>query len=276
MIEEIQLVVADIDGTLITTDRILTPRTKDVINRLHEHGIYFGLASGRTVEQQQHHYEEEWGFDFDFEILIGMNGSELWDGIHKKRYDFYKLKREWIKEIIELMQPFELNPFMYYHGEMLCMKLDESMEISSKKNQTGLRIANDISEFWAEENAKIMYRISEEKMPEIEAYLKKHPSPYYKAFKTQTTMLEFCDQRVSKDVGLKKFCAFNNIPLSKVIAFGDISNDNELLEASGWGVCLLNGSADTKAIADDITEKTNDEDGFAHYLEKHLLNKKGW
>jgi HAD-superfamily hydrolase, subfamily IIB len=276
MIDNVRLVLCDIDGTLVTTGRELTPKTKEVIDRLHANGIYFGLASGRSIDQQLMTFSKDWGFDYQFEILIGMNGSELWDDLSQKRYDFYKLSREAIKEIVELMEPFDLNPFLYHDGKMLCKRLDQLTRQSSKKNHAGVIVAKDISELYAHENAKIMYRIPEEQMPEIEAYVNAHPSPNFRGFKTQTTMLEFTDRRVSKDVALKKFCEENDISLEQVISFGDISNDNEMLECSGWGVCLLNGADDTKAIADDITEKTNDEDGFAHYIEKHFLEPRGW
>lgn len=43
MIEDFRLVICDIDSTLITSDRILTEHAKDVINRLHAHGVYFAL-----------------------------------------------------------------------------------------------------------------------------------------------------------------------------------------------------------------------------------------
>ena len=273
MIEKVRLVVCDIDGTLVTDKNEFTPKTKEVIDRLHANGVYFGVASGRSIENQLGVFAKEKGFDYEFEILIGMNGCELWDGLNMRRHDYYKLKTEWMKEIIELMEPFDLNPFLYRDKKMYCKRLDGPIKASSIKNRTDLVIVEDMSVFYEYENAKIMFRTTEDQMPELEAYLKKHPSPHYKGFKTQTTMLEFADIRVAKDVALKKFCELNDISLDHVMSFGDLSNDNELLECSGWGVCLKNGSEDTKAIADDITEKTNNEDGFAHYIEKHVLSK---
>ena len=47
----------------------------------------------------------------------------------------------------------------------------------------------------------------------------------------------------------------NNIALEDVAAFGDTTNDNDMIAISGTGVCMCNGSDDTKAIADFITEK---------------------
>lgn len=272
--DNIKLIVCDIDGTLVRTDRVLTSVTKQMIQRIHDAGLYFSIASGRSVRQQLHKQAKDWGLDFEFELLIGMNGSEMYDGINNKYHDYYKLKREWLKEIIELMEPFDLNPFLYSNGQMLSRKIDDTTKASSKRNRTNVRVAKDISELYAEENAKIMFRIDEDRMDEIVAYVNDHPSPHYKAFKTQTTMLEFTDSRVSKSVALIEFCNINNISLDQVISFGDMTNDNDLLEVSGIGVCLLNGSDDTKAVADIITEKTNDEDGFAHFMETQFFSKK--
>ena len=67
----------------------------------------------------------------------------------------------------------------------------------------------------------------------------------------------------------------NGYSLDEIIAFGDTSNDNEMLEVAGLGVCMMNGSDDTKAIADVITEKPCEEDGWAHYMENEFFKKEG-
>ena len=61
--DAIRLVLCDIDGTLYDWDRILSPRTIADINRLHEEGYAFGIASGRPYEELIH-YAEDWGFPF--------------------------------------------------------------------------------------------------------------------------------------------------------------------------------------------------------------------
>lgn len=276
MIKNIQLIVCDIDGTLVKDDRTITPNALKALERLHRHGILLGIASGRSVDQQLYKQAEDWGLSFNFDVIIGMNGSELYDGLRDQREDFYKLKREWIKEIIEMMAPFKLNPFMYYHDTMLTMHVDESTKRSSERNHTDILIAKKPEDMYKEENAKIMFRTPLEMMPEVEKYVLAHPSPYYKAFKTQPTMLEFTDKRVSKAVSLEHFCKQNNISLKNVVAFGDMSNDNEMLKMSGFSVCLANGGEDTKALADAITEYDNNHDGFAHYVNKHILEPRGW
>ncbi len=264
---QLRLVICDIDSTLVTSERKLTPKTKEVIEKLQKHGVYFGIASGRPLDEIST-YSSEWGFTSPFDVLIGMNGGELWDGIRNETSHYFQLKTEWMKEIMDLMADFECNPMMYHNGKILCMKNDEMMQRSARSSKKEVVVAKDRSEFYQEENPKLMFRMEKELMPVVEEYAKAHPSCYYQAFKTQETLLEFADKRISKAYALKKFCDDNAIALADVAAFGDTTNDNEMIAISGLGVCMINGSEDTKAIADEITEKDNNEDGLAYYLEK--------
>jgi haloacid dehalogenase-like hydrolase len=43
----VRLVVADVDGTLVTPDKILTPRARAVVRTIIEAGIAFTITSGR-------------------------------------------------------------------------------------------------------------------------------------------------------------------------------------------------------------------------------------
>ena len=44
---KISLVLADVDGTLVTEEKILTKRAHDAVNALHDAGIRFAITSGR-------------------------------------------------------------------------------------------------------------------------------------------------------------------------------------------------------------------------------------
>ena len=275
MITDVRLVICDIDGTLVKNNRELTLRTKNVIQRLRKHGILFGIASGRPLDELDKK-AGLWGFDEPFDVLIGMNGSELWDEVHQHRYDYFKMKKEWLKEVITLMEPFESNCFIYKDGYLLSEKMNEQIIHSAKSSGKEVIVADDISQMYETDNAKIMFRVKEEDMAGIEAYVNQHPSPYYKGFKTQSMLLEFANIHVSKAYALEEYCKMNYFGLENVVSFGDTSNDNDMLKCSGLGVCMCNGSNDTLAIADDITEFSNEEDGFARYMEEHFLLPKGW
>lgn len=265
-------IICDIDGTLTRNDYSISSHTVEVIELLHKNGYRFGIASGRPIADLKRK-SAEWGLSFQPELFIGLNGAEWQDCFHEQSKELYFMKKEWLKEIIELLAPFKLNPFVYLEdGTILSLYADKEVKASSIRNKSGYFVAKDETELICKERGKIMFRIMDpDKMAEVEKYVNERPSPYYKAFKTQTTMLEFADRRVSKGAALQDFCLSNNISLKEVMAFGDMSNDNELLKAAGWGVCLLNGAEDTKQCADEITEKTNEEDGWADYILKHVL-----
>ena len=46
----VRLVVADVDGTLVTPDKVLTPRTRAVVRTIIEAGIAFTITSGRPPQ----------------------------------------------------------------------------------------------------------------------------------------------------------------------------------------------------------------------------------
>lgn len=270
--DAIRLVLCDIDGTLYDWDRILSPRTIADINRLHEEGYAFGIASGRPYEELIH-YAEDWGFSFPFDIIIGLNGAELYIERTRKLYSYYKLSREALKKTMEVMSRFEANPFMYWHGKLLAVKMDAMIIKSSKTSQREIVIAKDPSELYAEENVKIMFRMSEEETARAEAWLAEHPDPDYAAFKTQSTLIEFMDPRLSKGFAIREMQKLGEYEPHEILAFGDTTNDNSMLEEAGWGVCLANGSDDTKACADDVTRYSCRDDGFADYLESWLFKE---
>lgn len=53
-------------------------------------------------------------------------------------------------------------------------------------------------------------------------------------------------------------------------AFGDDSNDVEMLKMCGKGITVANAVPETIAAADEIT-LSNDEDGVAHWLKMNYI-----
>ncbi len=265
-----KLVVCDIDNTLVPKHKHLTSRAKQAIDRLVEQGTLFGLASGRSVEQL-HLLEDQW--QIHCELLIGLNGSELYDDFSKKTEQFYIMEPEWIKECIELMAPFDTSPRLSREGISYARPNDPSIASSQAylKQRHTVHLVKDDSEFWAGPAFKVGFHVKAEDMPAIEKRVAEHPSKNYIGFKTENTMFEFCHAKASKGELLKLFCQRNAIDLQEVVAFGDMTNDISLLEAAGTGVCMLNGSEDTKQAADVITEKSVEDEGWAEYVEQHLL-----
>ncbi len=79
--------------------------------------------------------------------------------------------------------------------------------------------------------------------------------------------IEINSRGADKGKGLEALCRALGLPLSQSIAFGDGSNDIQMLRAAGLGVAMENGEAAVKAAADAIAP-SNDRAGLGIFLEK--------
>ena len=269
-LKNVKLVVCDIDNTLVVKRHDLTEHGKEVIKKLQEKGILFGLASGRGCNQLKT-LADKWGIEC--ELLIGMNGAEIYDGLDHTHEIFYDMKKEWIKENFEIMSKFKSNPHVVRADCMLSRKDNEQMKASAQyaKNDFPTYFIENDEEFWEKDCIKICFRVSDIDMPFIEEEVAKHQSNGWIGFKTETTMFEFGNAQANKGKILKLFCEKHNIDINQTAAFGDMTNDISMLIDAGFGICMINGSDDAKAVSDFITDKPVSEDGFAEFTEKYIL-----
>ena len=271
--KKFKLVLCDNDGTLVDDARILSPRAKAAIEKLHEEGYLFGIASGRTYEDLAT-YPEKWGLDFDFDVYVCLNGAQLYDGIDKELTNDNFLQPEQIKAIFETLKDLDYVAVqIIIDNKYYFNRVDDRVRASiARNNRQKIAIIPDVSMFYEKEAPKIMARVAEEKMADLEAYVAAHPIEGVDGFKTQPVCFEFMAAGTDKTNAMKVFCEKHGIALDEVISFGDTTNDNGMLRDS-YGVCMINGSDDTKAVSKEITEFSNNEDGWAIYVEKNLLGK---
>lgn len=271
------VIATDIDNTLVPKHQGLSTDTIETIIRLRNDGIYFGIASGRPSNELETMLERWKTLGIENDFIIASNGCVLIDNVDKKEYQYYFMKPEQIKMCIDLMKPFNCNPCTSFDNESWCGYYDEFVGLSAQYLGKPLRVceSDDYHELWSTEVGKVLFRIPDpEMMPEIEEYVSKHPIKGLTGFKTNPYAFEFTDERANKGIALKNFCELHNIDISDAWAFGDTSNDNDMIKIAGVGICLLNGTDDTKACADYITELDVEHDGFADFIGKHIYRNK--
>lgn len=107
---------------------------------------------------------------------------------------------------------------------------------------------------------------------EIEAqkFLERYPALTFERFHGYVmNVLE--DNKVSKVTAIQKVLEHLNICKSEAIAFGDGSNDIEMLEYVGLGIAMGNGGEKLKTRADFVTKKAS-EGSILFALEKfHIV-----
>ena len=81
---------------------------------------------------------------------------------------------------------------------------------------------------------------------------------------------EIISREFDKGTGIRKVCDHLGISPAHTIAFGDSINDVEMMEAVALGICMENGSARLKELADEICPAV-EKDGLYLAFEKHHL-----
>lgn len=270
---KISVVSADIDATLTWMGSDLSDLNRKAISDLEEAGILFGLASGRSYSDLKN-YPEKWKLTKPVDFFIGLNGASLYD--HKTGVDelFFEIEREKVKRIVEEIDHLDLDSHIYANGITLFSKPSTHYQHIKKVGYRDIRLAKDLSDMYQENTPKILINVQDENM----AATKEHFAPILeemgntvKLIRTSPGAMEFVPAAANKFYAMKIYCDRYDIPMEEVVAFGDTTNDNEMIAGAGLGVCMANGTDDTKALADVITEYPASEDGFARYVYEYIL-----
>ena len=116
---KISLVLADVDGTLVTEEKVLTKRAQAAVQRLHAAGIRFAITSGRPPKGMAMLFDE-----LRLETPIaGFNG-----GLFVKRdlaiIEQKTLPNDVATKAIELIRQHGLDAWVYRGNDWLITKLD--------------------------------------------------------------------------------------------------------------------------------------------------------
>ena len=271
--KEYKVICCDIDATLTWGINPVSEENARAIRDLMDKGILFGLGSGRAYTDLKT-YPERWGMDRPFDFYVGLNGAALYDESTGINETFFEIEREYVKLIVEDIDQLGLVSHIYDNGITMFSKENDRVKELRKNKLRKFKVAEDLSEMYEHKTSKILINVPDEVMDEM----KKHFEPVLHATndtvqlaRTSPGAMEFFPAQANKFYALKVYCDRHEIPMDQVIAVGDTTNDNEMIAGAGLGVCMLNGTDDTKALADVITEYPFDEDGFARFIYSQIL-----
>ena len=75
---KIKLIVMDMDGTLLNSEKVVSSYTKDLLKKLSAEGYKLGIASGRPITGLKRTVKAL-GIDNVINFMTGSNGAELFD-----------------------------------------------------------------------------------------------------------------------------------------------------------------------------------------------------
>lgn len=278
-----KLVLLDIDGTTINSNKKITERTKNAIRRAIDKGVKVCFCTGRNKRSGMDAIGE-----LSFNIpIVASDGSliiDTEDDTHlMEKLIPAKFTRDTIRCIDEedlYLEIFTNNMYYKYCKKEELEKYNYSSEFNNMPFDKealllkGVKYISNINEFFKDEVEtagfmvagnktaieKVVNFIEEQKCEEVE--VRKDLWEDY---------IFIIPKGCKKSYGLKFLCQHYNILREETIAIGDQLNDLDMIEEAGLGIAMGNADQKVKNIADYIT-KTNDEDGVAFAIEKFILS----
>ena len=255
----------DLDGTLLNSEKIITPATLRQVKSARRNGASVILISSR-------HYSEMVRYSVELELdekdyIISCDGQYIRDGKGKilKQFDFLSTKD--VKRIFELIgcrMSFFTDEYDYSYGGR---KADGIKKIKTAiKEKKHIKTGND-GRKWGEIRALRLYnflQIEKIVLPEEasidgleEEYSILHVSARYEVFNKQ----------VGKYKALYYIAENYGIDLNNLLYFGDDLNDLKCFKNLPHTVAMGNAAEEIKALAGSITDDC-DNDGVGKIVEK--------
>jgi len=275
-----KVIAMDMDGTLLNSQKGISPRTKEALIRAQEAGGMLILASGRPTSGLME-FAAELGMERHHGLLVSYNGSQVVDCETGKVLFNQAMSVEEGKAVLEHMKKFDrVRPmidrgtYMYVTNVydqyiMVNGKKFNVMEYESRGGNFNLCEERDLAAFVDFPLNKILTTADPE-------YLKAHYKEMMEPFKDQLSCMftgpfyfEFTAKGIDKARALGAVLEPMGYKREDVMAFGDGHNDASMLQYAGYGVAMANGVEELKAQADEVTASL-DEDGIALTVERML------
>ena len=275
---EIKLIALDLDGTTLTSEKIMTERTKKAIAGAVSRGVEVVIASGRSRNGVIPLINGLRGINY----MIASNGAsaiELATG--RLIYAAY-IDPDRAADILEKLLSIGVMADIYYSGGALS-DLRNYKRVTEEKNG----FSPWFVEYFIRNRKPVMNLpglLRERKVPDVEKVTASFDdmqlrSRAFDLMQGESGLsivagssfnMEISQENAIKGKALTALAAALDIDMRSVMAIGDTENDASMIEAAGLGVVMGNADAKIRALADVVTA-TNDEDGAALAIEQFAL-----
>ena len=137
----VKAIMCDIDGTLLSSKGVVTPKTVEMIKKAREKGILFGLSTGRDVNSIQT-LLKTWGIDGLVDMIVGTGGAEIYDYTLDISKTQYPLDGRLIKDIVKHYEDMDCNFAIPEDGILFAPKDDEHIQMLSKADRVPYQVVN--------------------------------------------------------------------------------------------------------------------------------------
>jgi Cof subfamily protein (haloacid dehalogenase superfamily) len=268
-VKPVRLVIADVDGTLVTHEKVLTPRAVQAVFDLRAAGIQFAVTSGRPPKGMAMLIEP---LKLD-EPLAAFNGGVIVQPDLKTvlRQNFLPLNV--VKQVVQLILEHKLDVWVYtdlvwYVRDLKAPHVD--------REQWTVKFAPVVTkdlESLVDRVAKVV-GVSDDldAVQRCEKDVQQACGANASAARSQPYYLDVTHPKANKGEVVVAMSDLLKIPAEQIATIGDMPNDVLMFVKSGVSIAMGNASPEVQKAATYVTT-SSEEEGFANAMERFILKR---
>jgi Cof subfamily protein (haloacid dehalogenase superfamily) len=261
----IRAVLADVDGTLVTQEKVLTDRAVAAVVGLREAGIEFAVTSGRPPR----------GMSMLIEPLGLTTPIAAFNGGVIVRPDMSVIEQKTIPKAvvasaIELLESSKMDVWIYSGADWLVR--DPNAPHVDREAATVKFAPTIVDGFGSVSDVAKIVGISDdhELVAATEQKARQTLGDHVSAAASQPYYLDITHPRANKGEVVDYLSAQLGIPAEKFATVGDMPNDVLMFTRSGLSIAMGNAEPEVQRAASRVSA-SNEDEGFAKAMEQFVL-----
>src|SRR5215471_11368323 len=264
----IKLVIADIDGTLVTKEKLLTPRSVQAVQRLQDAGILFGITTGRPPK----------GTKMlivalpDLKFIAGFNGGVV------VRRDFSLFKENLLpattaEQVVQIILEHQMDAWLYTDKDWF-VRDPEAYRVNREQKtvQFPPKVVPSFEGLFNRVAKLVGVSENYDLVAHCEKDLQERFGASVSAARSQPFYVDITHPKANKGEVVIMASEFAGIPTKQIATIGDMANDVTMFERSGVSIAMGNASREVQKAATYVTA-SNQEEGFAAAMDDFILPK---
>lgn len=261
-----RLIACDLDGTLMGSERVFSPRVRRALSAAQASGAHVTLATGRSYLSARPFAEE---LSIAAPLVCYQGGLIVEPGgrvLHQ-----VVLRRDFAAQVLALAAERGWHATLYQDGQIYVTEMRHSPAFYDSMLNPGVQHVADWQALLERDPDKVLLVADEPAQTElIYAEMRERFSASMQIVRSHALFVEANPPGVNKGVGLAWLAEHLGVERAQVMAVGDQDNDVPMLAWAGLGVAVGNASPDCKAVADWVAPPL-EEDGAAAAIERFVL-----
>ncbi len=266
-----KLLVLDVDGTLLNTEKKISMRTQAALVKVQQMGVRVVLASGRPTYGLMPLVKTlELGNYGGF--ILSYNGGQIINAQNGELLFERRINPEMLPYIEKKARKNGFSLFTYNQERIITTSIDNE-HILGEAELNNMELIKEEEFSIAVDFAPCKCMVvsdNEEALIDLEDHWRRRLNGALDVFRSEPYFLEVVPPAINKANTLGALLEILELNSEEVIAIGDGVCDVSMLQLAGLGVAMGNAPDSVKICADMITA-SNDEDGVAVAIEKAIL-----